>query len=456
MPNQNHPRTRKTRKRRRKHRQSGDIIPPTEFWTNEVGEVVDNSDSSYADVTLSPVQRDNPISSVIAEANRVLEGGNIDQSASTSTPKMTNPPPLDDRLIEAIASRVEQKMMGQFNTLSEQLNNTLGGRIKALEETVGVLSNENKQLKANIHALTVKGVDPENAVSIVDMVKRQVEEVMVEKQVLCKKEYSYECTLVVIGVMQLPGEDPKNVAETLFRDGLRLPHLIERIVRTCRKPFNTKTGKPGHIKIEMVDEQTKREVLQVTGRLKGYTAMGRKVIVRSSMPHDMRVMVGNMHTLVNANKLGNEFMVTPSGSVRPLNRQQFGQPSASQWSQQQAAQSVPPQIAPQQMQQAAPQQFNQSVPQMTNQFSYTVPPPEYQPQGNQQQVAQSQRNQIQTRQQSAPHDSNQSYANFQVQQPQQQQSQQQRPPQQVQQTNHTRSQYAPNYAPQSYASVTQS
>ncbi len=398
MPNQNHPRTRKTRKRRRKHRQSGDIIPPTEFWTNEEGEVVDNTDSSYADVTLSPVQRDKPISSVIAEANRVLEGSeNTDQSPPTSTPKMTNPPPLDDRLVEAIASRVEQKMMGQFNALSEQLTNTLGGRIKSLEETVGILSNENKQLKADIRALTVRGVDPENATSIVDMIKHKVEEVMAEKQVLCKKEFSYECTLVVSGVTQFPGEDPKNIAETLFREGLRLPHLIDRIVRVFRMPFNTRNGKPGHVKIEMVDEHTKREVLQVTGRLKGYTTLGRKVVVRSSMPFDMRVMVGNMHTLVQANKLSNELMVAPNGSIRQLNRQ-MGYQTAQQWGQQQNSHpdgnqmtrqqqtyqpGIPPMAQPPMAQPSQPQMSQTMIPpqmaqttqpMMTNQLSYSEQP----------------------------------------------------------------------------------
>ncbi len=192
-----------------------------------------------------------------------------------------------------------------YQTISLTLRaNTLGGRIKALEETVSRIDNEHKQLKVDMQALSVAGVDPENATSIVDMVKQKVEEVMVEKQVPCKKEYSYECTLV-IGVAQVPGEEPHKIAETLLRDGLRLPHMTDRIVRAFRMPFNVKSGKPGLIKIELVNEEDKKQVLSVTGRLKGYTALGRKVIVRSSQPHDMRVMVGNMHTLVNANKLGN-------------------------------------------------------------------------------------------------------------------------------------------------------
>ncbi len=431
MVNPNHPKGKRSRKRRRKERQSGDIIPPTEFWTND-GEH-DKSNSSYADVSLSPVLRDRPISDVLSEANRVLEGNTEDPFPATSTPSMSNPPPLDDRLVEAIATRVEQKMMGQFETLSQQLQTTLGGRIKQLEEKVVSIESENKQLKADLRALTVAGLDPTNATSIVDMVKEKVEEVMLEKQVLCKKSFAYDCTVVAIGVTELPGEDPRNIAETLLRDGLRLPHLVGSIVRACRLPFNTKTGKSGHVKIEMESEDVKKQIIAVTGRLKGYTALGYKVIVRSSQPHDTRVMVGNMHTLVKAMKLNNELLVTPHGAIRPLtqaqNQQQYqmGQQTAYQWNQPQMTQPAPPLIAQQQMPrstqhhveqtlqpQVNPLQTGQTtVPQMTNQFQYTVPPTAFQPQVGQQaaQPQQFQQTQAQARPQSAPNYSAQSYAN---------------------------------------------
>ncbi len=391
MPNQNHPRTRKSRKWRRKHRSSGDIVSPTEFWTNEDGQVVENSDSSYVDASLSPVHV--PISEAIAEANRVLGGDSQDTFPPASTPKMGDPPQPDDRLVEAIATRVEQKMMGQFNALSQQLNNTLGGRIKELEDKVGHLESENKRLTSDLRALSVAGVDPENASSIVDMVKQKVEEVMQEKQVLCKKKFDYDCTVVAIGVTELPGEDPRQIAETLPRDGLRLPHLINSIVRTCRLPFNTKTGKSGHVKIEMENPEVQKQITAVTGRLKGYTALGHKVIVRSSQPLDTRVMVGNMHTLVKAMKLNNELTVTPHGSIRPLT--QFQQ--QYQMGQQQMYQSAPPQQMTQShmTQPVAPQMAHQQMgqvtqPLMTNQFSYAVQPSYAQQQQSVQQPSQPQ------------------------------------------------------------------
>ncbi len=376
MVNLNHPRTKKNRKRRRKDRLSGDVVPPTEFWIGENGEHT-NSDSSYADVSLSPVIRDHtPLSEVIGEANRVLdEGINMEtQHQVASTPSGLNPIPLDDRSVEAIATKVQEKMMVQFTALSTELTNTLGGRIKNLEETVQRLDTENKQLKADIRALSVAGMDPQNASTIVDMVKEKVEEVLNEKQVLCRKTYSYDHTVVAIGVTELPGEDPRKVAETLLRDGLRLPHLIDNIVRTCRLPFNTKTGKSGHIKIEFENEESRKQVIAVTGRLKGYTAMGRKIIVRGSQPQDTRMMVGNMHALIAAAKLNNDVFVTPHGSVRPLtyqqNQQQFQyrQQPVQQWGQQPMNQTASPLLT----QNVQPQIAQPG--EMTNQFSYTVPP----------------------------------------------------------------------------------
>ncbi len=222
------------------------------------------------------------------------------------------------------------------------------------------------------------------------MVERKVEEVLRDKQVLCKKAYSYDCTVIAIGVTEVPGEDTRKIAETLFRDGLRLPHLIDSIVRTCRLPFNTKTGKSGHVKIEMENEEVRKQIIAVTGRLKGYTALGHKVIVRSSQPPDTRVMVGNMHTLVKAMKLNNELLVTPHGAVRPLTQMpqqqqyQMGQQTAQQWNQQYPAQPAPPQMVQQVQPHMVPQPNGQTThPQMTNQFAYTVPP-----QGNQQQTVQ--------------------------------------------------------------------
>ncbi len=141
MVNPNHPKRKSNRKRRRKERLSGNVVPPTEFWISEEGEHIrvhnNNSDCSYVDASLSPVVRDIPISNVLAEANNVLEGNTSDMMMANHLPQQhstpngavppntgTQTPPLDDRLIEAIASRVEQKMMVQFNALSDHLTNT--------------------------------------------------------------------------------------------------------------------------------------------------------------------------------------------------------------------------------------------------------------------------------------------------------------------------------------------
>ena len=321
MVNPNHPRVKKSRKRRRKERKSGEIIPPTEFWTNEDGQNVSYGDSSYTDASLSPVS----VSGVIAEAHQVLEGsipstmamqiGGTPQVASASGTVSSTPnnqlPPLDTRLVEAIANRVEQKMMVQFNDLKV----SLGGRIQQLEETVGRIDNENKRLKADIQALTVTGVDPENAVSIVNMVKGKVEEVLEEKNVLVKPPFDYDCTLACTGITEFPGENPQQIAETLIRDGLRLPHLT--VVRAMRMPFNTKRGVPGIFKIELENLDAKKQALSVTGRLNGYTALGNRVMMRPSQTHEMRTMIGNWKTFLSETKMNNVMNVSKGGVLRP-------------------------------------------------------------------------------------------------------------------------------------------
>ncbi len=343
MVNPNHPKNKRARKRRRRDsRKSGDSEPPTEFWIEgqqftQSGNAQDSaSDTSYADVSLSPV----PVAKVIAEANRIIEETveEIEQVEVTVSDVMAenNQAPLDERLIEAIATRVEQKMTVKINTAVDEIKTTLGGRIKNLEEQVGRIDRENKKLKADIQALSVGGVDGDTVQTISEMVKDKVEEVMVEKQVLTKQPFHYDVTLAVYGLIEFPGENAKEVAEKLLRDGLRLPHL--KVVNALRTPFNARLGKPGPFKIELEDVEAKKQALSVTGRLQGYTAQGNRIFVRASQTHEMRTMVGNMKTFLTACKLNNEYRVTKNGSVVPnVQRVDFQQTSgglpAQQWTQ---------------------------------------------------------------------------------------------------------------------------
>ncbi len=135
---------------------------------------------------------------------------------------------------------------------------------------------------------------------------------MKEKQVITKKQFDYDRTLLVTGLIELPGEDPMKIAEQLLDKGLGKGNL--KIVRAKRIPTN---HKPSPFKIELESEEAKKEALAETGRLIYYKAQGNKVIVRSSMRFEDRIQKGNWDTMRKTLGLENQLRLSKHGKLLP-------------------------------------------------------------------------------------------------------------------------------------------
>ncbi len=104
-------------------------------------------------------------------------------------------------------------------------------------------------------------------------------------------------------------------------------------MRARRLPFNTRTRKSGHVKIELESEDHKMNALKQTWRLTNYKNLGHKVLVRGSQPYEQRQNIGNWRTYIHEQGLDNKFKLTKGGNLRPNTYQQQQQNQQSQMGQ---------------------------------------------------------------------------------------------------------------------------
>ena len=84
-----------------------------------------------------------------------------------------------------------------------------------------------------------------------------------------------------------------------------------------RTPFNHRLNRPGLLKIELESLEIKKKVLAESNKLKNYTSLGNKVVMRTSQTHEMRTQVGNWHTFIKGTGMEDMFTGSKNGTLMP-------------------------------------------------------------------------------------------------------------------------------------------
>ncbi len=91
--------------------------------------------------------------------------------------------------------------------------------------------------------------------------------------------------------------------------------LMLNVVRTMRTPYY---DKPGVVKIEFESPEAKKQAIDRAGRLRNWTTLGYRVMIRSSQPPEMRVQGANLRTWIKGNNLESEFTVNKNCRLLPV------------------------------------------------------------------------------------------------------------------------------------------
>ncbi len=206
------------------------------------------------------------------------------------------------------------------NTVKQQLNiafTELAGkydkRFSDLETKVTQLEEENRRLRQNMSNISVQG-GPDGA-TINSIVDDAVNRTMQEKDVLVRKQFDYDRTVAITGIRWSPTENCEEVAKQLVHQGLGLTDV--KIVRATRTPYNHRLNRPGLFKIELENVDVKKRVLGESHKLRNYTALGHKIVMRTSQTHEMRTQVGNWRTFIQGCNMEDMFSVSKSGTLMP-------------------------------------------------------------------------------------------------------------------------------------------
>ena len=171
-------------------------------------------------------------------------------------------------------------------------------------------------------------------------------------------DFDSEVTIVVTGMRYNEGEDILGKVKALVRDGLQLPQT--EIINAMRTPHHD--NKPGIVKIQFKDKDTKIAVLRVKSPL-FQDERYKRVFIRSSQPHIERVAQKNTMAILREMGIDHKYRFSGNGKLVPkqpaADGTQFGPYSAA------AMATFPPTGPP-------PNQYR--GPQMGYQFQNTLPP----------------------------------------------------------------------------------
>lgn len=154
-------------------------------------------------------------------------------------------------------------------------------------------------------------------------VKDTVEKTLASRNVMTKPQYDYDNTLAVTGVIYSPNEDILGKAKKLIHEGLQLPELT--IVRACRTKM--REGRPGLLKIELDNLESKKKALERSGKLKLYRDLGPKVFLRGSQPYSERMMVKNMNAMMRWTGMDRNYYISKNSVIveKPPEQGTYGQ-----------------------------------------------------------------------------------------------------------------------------------
>ena len=141
----------------------------------------------------------------------------------------------------------------------------------------------------------------------------------VEEQIANFKEpeYPIEKTCVVINLRERSNEDINKMCIDLVKKGMGLQNITPK---RCKR-LESRTDKPGVVKMELKSKEDKIDVLRAKENLSanGYP----RVYVRSSQTHEERVSRMNMQTILKELPNGKDFRITGHGKLVRNNQDQL-------------------------------------------------------------------------------------------------------------------------------------
>ncbi len=175
------------------------------------------------------------------------------------------------------------------------------------------LQQANTQLNQQIGNITIDGGTGGETIN--NVVNAAVNNALSEKDFLVRPPFDYNRTVAVTGVRWTPSENVTETAKKLVHEGLGLTDV--KVVRSMRTPYNNRLNGPGLLKIEFENTEVKKRVLAESNKLRTWTLLGNKVVMRTSQTHEMRTQVGNWHTFLKGTNMEHMFNVSKNGTLLP-------------------------------------------------------------------------------------------------------------------------------------------
>ena len=165
----------------------------------------------------------------------------------------------------------------------------LGDEIKLVKDSVGALD---AKVTREVEAITIRVNTLETGAGI------------------RREPFDPEVTLIVTGLKYDDNENVKTKAEALIHEGIG--DTTAEVIDAIRTPF--RNNRPGIVKIELADKDTKIRVLRNKTKLAADNRYAR-VFIRSSQSHTERLL--HLNTMTMLREIGQEgkYRVTGSGRV---------------------------------------------------------------------------------------------------------------------------------------------
>ncbi len=207
-------------------------------------------------------------------------------------------------------------LSAQFNSaihkMRTEIMEGINHRFKQIEDTVQKVQEDQAKLSQELGNISVSGSLQGDTLDSV--VNSSVNQALSNSNFAQKKQFDYNVTIACPGVRYSPDENVEEKAKQLIHEGLNLPDV--KIVRAMRTDYNQFTRRPGLLKIELESVDIKKRVLSQSGRLKSWTVLGPKVIIRGSQTHEMRTQVANQITFLKGTGLDAQFSVNKNGVLQ--------------------------------------------------------------------------------------------------------------------------------------------
>ena len=193
-----------------------------------------------------------------------------------------------------------QKRLNEQTKSIEKLENALKQKIES------EISNLRNYIDQEVKTMVARFVTIEGKIAKFEEIQKKAD------------MWDYDTTVIVTNLPSETNEDLPKKVDNLIKKGLYLNGM--NVVRVLR--LQSRTQKPGLVKVQLVSLEEKIRLLKAKGNLKENEDY-KKVFIRSSKPHSERVAEYNMNVLLNALPgLNKNYRLTGTGKLITRSPQQ--------------------------------------------------------------------------------------------------------------------------------------